>query len=108
MAPYGAWPFDHVILLVALLGPAARLTTAGRQAQLLAGTLFIAVNGLALLQLLAGSGLFLVLLADADAARSRASPTERCREGPCRRCPRQLPWRSDTVREPLSRVSALG
>ncbi len=57
-APYGAWPFDHVILLVALLGPAARLMTAGRQAQLMAGTLFAAVSGLALLQLLAGADYF--------------------------------------------------
>lgn len=51
-APYGAWPFDHVILLLALLGPAVRLMNAGLRAQILAVTLFAFVNGLALLQLL--------------------------------------------------------
>jgi hypothetical protein len=57
-APYGAWPFDLVILLIALLGPVVRLQSAGRQAQLLAGTLFLAVNGLALLQLLTEADYF--------------------------------------------------
>jgi hypothetical protein len=83
-APYGAWPFDHVILLLPLLGPVVRLMQAGRRAQLLAAVLFACVNGLALLQLLAGSHYFwffwltpawlLMWIAADRLARTQAAP----------------------------------
>jgi hypothetical protein len=51
-AAYGAWPFDLVLLLPAVLQPAAALARAARPGvQLLAGAGYLVINGLALLLL---------------------------------------------------------
>jgi hypothetical protein len=52
VAPYGAWPFDLVVLLLPLLQATAGATEAGRRPAALAAAGFAAVNLLALAQLL--------------------------------------------------------
>jgi hypothetical protein len=58
-APYGAWPFDLVILLVPVMQVAARLHREGRRPRRNAAVAFhLAVNGVALGLLVAGAEFF--------------------------------------------------
>jgi hypothetical protein len=57
-ASYGAWPFDLVVLLIPILQQAARLPAAGRRQQLTALAVYLAVNVLALVQLLRETSYF--------------------------------------------------
>jgi hypothetical protein len=81
-APYGAWPFDHVVLLLPLLQAAAGATEAGRRPALLAAAGFVAINLLALAQLLGQPEYFwfvwltpALLLMWALTRRTSAAPT---------------------------------
>jgi hypothetical protein len=57
-APYGAWPFDLVVLLPALFQAALALRDADRRVQVLVVLGYAAVNVVALVQVLCGSGYF--------------------------------------------------
>jgi hypothetical protein len=57
-APYGAWPFDLVVLLIPLLGSAVRLEHGPRRRQAWAALGHVTIGAVALAQLWAGAAYF--------------------------------------------------